>query len=89
MYFSFDSHVLLKQRYIECLEGEVKQKSKDTDNLAMTLEEKNEEIFQLKQKISSQEKKLQEQEISLDQKSFLLNILITLVQELYRARDEK
>ena len=55
----------------------------------MMLEKKNEEISQLKGKISSQEEKLQEQGISLHQKSLLLNDLTTLVQQLCRAQDEQ
>ena len=55
----------------------------------MMLEKKNEEIFQLKQKISAQEKKLQKQGISLHQKSLLLNDLTSLVQQLCGAQDEQ
>ena len=55
----------------------------------MMLERKNEEISQLKQKISFQEEKIQEQGTSLHQKSLLLSNLTTLVQQLCRAQDEQ
>ena len=92
MYFYFGSAsypIYPIQRHIEYLKEEAKQKSEVTVNFAMKLDKKNEEISQLEQIISSQEEKIQEQGISLHQKSLLLNNLTTLVQQLCTARDEQ
>ena len=77
------------QGQVDCLENEAKQKSKEMANLEMMLEERNLKIFQLKQKILSQEEKIQEQGISLHQKAILLSDLTILVEQLFRAQDEQ
>ena len=73
---------------IDYLENEVEKRSDEMKHIEVILQEKEEEIHQLKQQISSQEECLAQRGVNLPDKTSLLSGIANLVEQLYKAQEE-
>lgn len=77
------------QALIKYLEEEAQKKLNKSQDLEKMLNKRDAKILELERQVSSQEESITQWESNLSERSSHLNSLITLMEQLYEAQDEK